>query len=260
MTRNGYITPPRLSSIVLFIMVSSLMISNLFGRGLIHKTNPATRIDTIFVGNPLPNSNLIKTTHSRFSLLIHANNTYKSIKFLDREVTVKGNKILVVQKLYNGAYVNIDSVLVYSQTLMPIESHSDINTSVDSFTYDKNRVSGTLLAREVNKKGLIKIDTIFSKPLFNGLIYAETYQALFYKKNDPFYIAEYVPGHSTKFTQVEYIKDESVAISGLKIAAKLLKMDIGKTTIYCWLNAKNQELLKIEGKFPGFDYDMLRML
>lgn len=217
--------------------------------------------DTIFVGSPLSNAKLISNLHTRFSLLIYASNTYKSIKFLNREVTVSGNQIRVVQKLYNGTDTNIDSVIVNSKTLMPIESHSDINTAIDSFTYNANKVSGTTLVKTPKKKDtLIKIDTSFSKPLFNGLIYMETYQALSYQKNQPFYLAEYVPGHNTKFTRIEYIKDEDVSISGVTIAAKVLEMKIGKITLYCWLNAKNQELLKIEAKFPGFNYYMLRML
>jgi hypothetical protein len=119
------------------------------------------------------------------------------------------------------------------KTLLPVESHSDINTSNENFTYSGNKISGTIVAKEGNKKGVsTTVDTAFLTPMFNGLIYAETYQALSYQKNHPFYLAEYVPGHNTKFTKVEYIRDDEITISGAKIAAKVLEMNTGQITIY----------------------------
>jgi len=158
-------------------------------------------------------------------------------------------------------HVNIDSVIADRKTLLPVESHSDINTSNENFTYSGNKISGTIVAKEGNKKGVsTTVDTAFLTPMFNGLIYAETYQALSYQKNHPFYLAEYVPGHNTKFTKVEYIRDDEITISGAKIAAKVLEMNTGQITIYCWLDAKDQSLIKMEGMFPTFDYYLLRMV
>jgi hypothetical protein len=57
---------------------------------------------------------------------------------------------------------------------------------------------------------------------------------------------------------VEYIRDDEITIANIKIAAKVLEMTTGQLTFYCWLDAKDQALLKIEGKFPKFDYYMLR--
>lgn len=218
-------------------------------------------LDTTFAGVILPNTSLIKSTHTRYILMFYAHHTYSNIKFLDRDITRKGDQLIVLQKLYNGSYINTDSVIVNGKSLIPIESYSDINSSKESFTYAGNKVSGTMLEKEGAKKGaLTKVDTTFPKPLFNGLIYDETLQSLSYQKNRPFYLAEYVPGHNTKFTRVEYIKDDDLTISGLTIPAKVLEERIGNIILHCWLNAKNQELLKIEGKLPGFDYYMVRML
>jgi hypothetical protein len=151
--------------------------------------------DTIFAGSPLANAAFIKDARNRFSLLIYANNSYRSIKFLDREVRIKENQLLVVQKLYNGAYTNTDSVIVNRKTLLPVESHSDINTSIEDFIYSGSNISGTIVAKDRDKKGVsTKVDTAFLNQMFNGLIYAETYQALTYKKATRFTWPNMCPG------------------------------------------------------------------
>jgi hypothetical protein len=214
------------------------------------------KTDTIYVGSILPNASLIANSDSKYCLMIHSNNTYSSIKLLDIKVRMEDNKIYVTQKLYNGSFINTDSVIINRQTLMPTESYSDISTSKDSFIYKGGQISGTMQSKEEGKMGSIKIfDTTFRKPLFNSLTYIETYQALTYQKNKPFYLAEYVPGHGIpKFTKVEYIKDEETIVSGIKISAKVLEVRFGNITALYWLNAKNQEIFKIEAKFPRFDY------
>jgi hypothetical protein len=172
---------------------------------------------------------------------------------------VDGDRVLVVDKLYNGAYTNTDSVIVDRLTFMPVESYSDVSTSKDSFRYVGSKVSGTMLGREGDKKGVLEqIDTLFPKPLFNGLIYAETFQALTYKKDQPFYLAEYVPGHNTKFSLVNYIKDDELEIAGAKVMTKVLEVRIGQILLHYWLDARSQELLKIEGSFPNFSYYLLK--
>ena len=217
-------------------------------------------IDTVYAGTALPHAELIKSGHSRYTMLIYTHQAYSNIKFLDQQVQVDGDRVLVVDKLYNnGAYTNTDSVIVNRRTLMPVESYSDINTSKDSFTYVGSKVSGTMLGREGDKKGVLEqVDTLFPKPLFNGLIYTETFQALTYNKDQPFYLAEYVPGHNTKFSLVNYIKDDELEIAGTKVMTKVLEVRIGKILLHYWLSARDQEVLKIEGSFPGFDYYLLK--
>lgn len=241
--------------LVLFFIMTALA-----AKGF-NKLRLTTSSDTIFPGKALANASFISNAHTKFVLLIHARGTYASILYLDVDIKRKEDKLTVVQKLYNGKYTNTDSVIVNNQTLMPVESYSDINTSKDSFAYAANNIKGTMLARDGDKKGtLAKVDTTFSKPMFNGLIYAETYQALSYQKNHPFYVEDYVPGHNVKITRVEYIRDDEIVISGLRIPAKVLEMKTGSIVEYVWLNAKNQDLLKIEAKFPNFDYSELRLL
>lgn len=217
--------------------------------------------DTIFAGKVLTHASLITNTHKKYTMLIYARHTYSSIMLLDVDIRTNESQTTVVQKLYNGKYTNVDSVIVNNKTLMPVESYSDINTSKDSFVYNKNRISGTMLAKEGSKAGTpTKVDTTFSKPMYNGLIYAETYQALSYQKNHPFYLAEYVPGHNVKITRVEYVRDEEINVSAVKIPAKVLEIKTGNIVEHVWLNVKNQEVLKIEAKFPGFDYTLSRLL
>jgi hypothetical protein len=219
----------------------------------------AQAIDTVYAGKILPNAALIKPAHNRYMMLVSAKNVYRTIKYLDRETRLEGENLIVIQKLMNGAYTNTDSVIVNRNTLLPVESYSDINTSKDSFVYKNGRVTGTMLSREGSNKGTItRADTAFAKPLFNGLIYAETFQGISYVKNHPFVIAEYVPGHQTKFTKVEYVKNEALNFLGKQIDAKVIKAHTNGGDIYYWLNAGNQELIKIEAKFPGFDYYLLR--
>jgi len=242
------------------LLVSFCITTALSAKGL-NKQQSTSSLDTIFPGKALVNSSLISNAHSKFVLLIYARGTYASIMYLDKDIKRTKEKLTVVQKLYNGKYTNTDSVIVNSQTLMPVESYSDINTSKDSFVYHANNVKGSMQAKEGNKKGtLTKIDTAFSKPLFNGLIYAETYQALSYQKDRPFYVEDYVPGHNVKITRIEYIKDDEIVISGLRIPAKVLEMKTGNIVEHVWLNSSTQDVLKIEAKFPGFDYSMLRIL
>jgi hypothetical protein len=246
---------------IILPLLSLLMISDRSkGKGIAH-SSLFQGIDTVYAGTTLPHAGLIKSGHSQYTMLIYAHQAYGSIKFLDQQVQVNGDRILVVDKLYDGTYTNTDSVIVDRQTLMPVESYSDINTSKDSFSYMGSKVSGTMLGREGDKKGVLEqVDTLFPKPLFNGLIYAETFQALSYKKNQPFYLAEYVPGHNIKFSLVTYIKDDELVIAGLKVKTKVLDEKIGKILLHYWLDARTQELLKIEGNFPGFDYYLLKTM
>ena len=219
----------------------------------------AQALDTIYAGKVLPNAALIKPAHNRYMMLVSAKNVYRTIKYLDREVRIDGENLVVIQKLMNGAYTNTDSVIVNRNTLLPVESYSDINTSKDSFVYKNGRVTGAMLSREGSSKGTItRVDTAFARPLFNGLIYAETFRGMAYIKNHPFIIAEYVPGHQTKFTTVEYVKNETFSFLGKQIDTKVIKAHTNGGDIYYWLNAGNQELIKIEAKFPGFDYYLLR--
>ncbi len=217
--------------------------------------------DTIFADHALPGDKNIRSCETRFVMLIHSGNTYSSIKFMARKTERTADKLTVVQKLYNGAYVNTDSVLLDAATLKPLESYSDINTSKDSFSYAKNTISGTLLLRDGPQKGTTQsVDTAFLHPMFNGLSYFETLQRLSYYKGHPFILAEYVPGHSTKYSRIEYVKDEDLELSGAHFETKVLEARIGAITLHYWLNAADQQLLKIEGKFPSFDYQMLRVL
>jgi hypothetical protein len=218
-------------------------------------------IDTVYAGTNLSHAGLIKSGHSQYTMLIYAHQAYSSIKFLDQQVQVNGDRVLVVDKLYNGTYTNTDSVIVDRRTLIPVESYSDINTSKDSFSYMGSKVSGTMLSKESDKKGVQEqVDTLFPKPMFNGLIYAETFQALTYEKGQPFYLAEYVPGHNTKFSLVNYVRDDELVIAGTKVMTKVLEVRIGKILLHYWLNASSQEVLKIEGNFPGFDYYLLKTM
>lgn len=217
--------------------------------------------DTLFAGHVLPGTKNIRSSETRFVMLIHSGNTYNSIKFMDRKTERTASKLTVVQKLYNGSYVNTDSVLLDAGTLQPLESYSDINTSKDSFTYANNRVWGTLLFRDGPQKGTTQaVDTTFPHLLFNGLSYFETLQGLSYSKGHPFVLAEYVPGHNTKYSRIEYLKDEDLELSGAHFETKVLEVRIGAITLHYWLNATDQQLLKIEGKFPAFDYQLFRVL
>jgi hypothetical protein len=213
------------------------------------------QIDTVFADQPLANSELLNNNHIRYVMLIEAGHTYRNIKLLDERVEIKGDQAVIVQKLCDGTSVNTDSVIVNRHTLMPFESYSVIQTSKDSFVYHGNKVTGTLTG--ATKK---QLDTSFLKPMFNGLTYAETYQSLRYQKNVPFYIAQYVPGHNVNFEQVKYIRDEEITVNGVSLQAKLLEIKkTAQVTIYCWLAAKTQEILKIEGAFPGFSYSLLKL-
>jgi hypothetical protein len=217
--------------------------------------------DTVFADHPLPGNGNIRSGETRFVMLINSGNNYNSIKFLDRKTQRTADKLTVVEKLFNGTNVNIDSVLLDARTLKPLESYSDINTSRDSFAYTNNTISGTMLLREGPQKGTTQtVDTTFPHPLFNGLLYPETLQALTYRKGHPFILAEYVPGHNTKYSRIEYLKDEDLEMSGTVFKTKVLEAKIGSLTIHYWLNAADQQLLKIEGKFPAFDYRMLRVI
>lgn len=70
-------------------------------------------IDTVYAGTALPHAELIKSGHSRYTMLIYTHQAYSNIKFLDQQVQVDGDRVLVVDKLYNnGAYTNTDSVIV----------------------------------------------------------------------------------------------------------------------------------------------------
>jgi len=239
----------------LFIILSLLSIL------VISDCRAGKGIDTVYAGATLPHAELIKSGHSQYTMLIYARQVYSSIKFLDQQVQVNGDRVLVVDKLYNGTYTNTDSVIVDRQTLMPVESYSDINTSKDSFSYMGSKVSGTMLSREGDKKGVQEqVDTLFPKPLFNGLIYAETFQALTYKKGQPFYLAEYVPGHNTKFSLVNYVRDDELVIAGAKVMTKVLEVRIGKILLHYWLDDRSQEVFKVEGNFPGFDYYLLKTI
>ena len=218
-------------------------------------------IDTIFAGHLLPGNKNIQPGETRFVMLIHSGNSYNNIKFLDRKIERTADKLTVVQKLFNGSFVNIDSVLLDAGTLTPLESYSDINTSKDSFSYTSNKITGTMLLREGAQKGTTQaVDTAFPHPMFNGLIYPETLQALSYRKDHPFVLAEYIPGHNTKYARIEYLKDEELELSGAHFQTRVIEARIGGLTIHYWLNAAGQELLKIEGKFPAFDYQMLRVI
>lgn len=217
--------------------------------------------DTVFADRPLPGNNNIRSGEARFVMLINSGNNYNSIKFCERKTQRTADKLIVVEKLFNGSYVNIDSVLLDARTLKPLESYSDINTSRDSFSYNNNTISGTMLLREGPQKGTTQtVDTTFPHPLFNGLLYPETLQALTYRKGRTFILAEYVPGHNTKYSRIEYLKDEDLELSETVFKTKVLEAKIGSLTIYYWLNAMDQQLLKIEGKFPTFDYRMLRVI
>jgi len=244
---------------ILLSLLSLLVITDYSaGKGITHYSL-LKGIDTVYAGNVLPHAGLIKSGHSQYTMLIYARQTYSSIKFSDHQVLVNGDHILIVEKLYNGAYTNIDSVIVDRQTMMPVESYSDINTSKDSFKYVGSKVSGTMLGREGNKKGVLEqVDTVFSKPLFNGLASGETLQALAYNKDQPFYLAEYVPGHNTRFSLVKYIKDEELVIAGNKVMTKVLEVRAGTMLLHYWLDARSQEVLKIYGNFPAFDYYLLK--
>jgi hypothetical protein len=220
----------------------------------------AKKTDTVFANQLFSNTRLLMDTHHQYTMLIYATHSYKSIKLLDRQVEVKGNRVTIVQKLYDGITVNTDSVIVDKQTLMPVESYSDISTSKDSFIYKGNRISGAMMAAVNQKRSITKIDTSFSGPMFNGLAYIETYQALNYEKNRPFFLAQYVPGHSVNFERVEYVKDEEMTVDGIPLPAIVLEIKKTHTiTIHCWLSKKTRELLKIEGAFPGFSYYLLRL-
>ncbi len=246
---------------ILFVITSLLFLS-VNGFDMSRKIIPSRSRDTIFAGQKMANSSLLKNEDSKFVMLIRNSrtNNYTSIKYLDKQLRLKGDKLLIVQKLYNGAYVNIDSVIVDASTLAPVESYSDINISKDSFIYKKNEVTGTMKATDGAKKGVItKIDTVLPKLMFNGLIYPETYQALNYHKGKSFCLAEYVPGHNTKYTLVTYIKDDTVTIADSNIPAKVLELKTGRVVLNCWINAKDQEMLKIEGDFPGFKYYLYRI-
>ncbi len=218
-------------------------------------------LDTVFANNKLPHSDLVKDVHVRYATLIYANHSYKSIKLLDREVITNGNTFTVVQKLYDGASVNIDSVLIEKNTLAPIESYSNISTSLDSFGYHGNRVKGMMIPIAGGKQQSGRnVDTLLAHPLFNGLAYIETYQVLNYKKGVPFILGQYVPGHNVTFERVEYVSDEKVSIAGVEVPA--IKLNIQKTSqvsIQCWLNAKSHEVLKIEGQFPAFTYSLVQV-
>jgi hypothetical protein len=228
-------------------------------RSLVSKS--ADSPDTVFANTQLPHSDLIKDTHVRYAMLIYANHSYKSIKLLDREVITNGNTLTVVQKLYDGASVNIDSVLVEKNTLAPVESYSSITTSLDSFGYRGNAVKGTMIPVAGGKQQAGRnVDTLLAKPLFNGLVYVETYQSLNYKKGVPFFLGQYVPGHNVTFERVEYVSDEKVTIAGVEVPA--IKLNIQKNSqvsIQCWLNAKSHEVLKIEGRFPAFTYALVQV-
>jgi hypothetical protein len=217
--------------------------------------------DTVFANHSLPNSRLLKSTHQRFSMLLNDGHTYRSIKLLDVQLTLGDGRIIIVQKLYDGSTCNVDSVIVNSQTLAPIESYSNLPTARDSFIYSGNRISGAITPIEKNKNHTPKqTDTSFSHPMFNGLTYAETYQSLTYQMGVPFYLAQYVPGHNVNFERVEYIGDENILINGINV--KAMVVEIKKTSsisIRCWLSPKTQELLKIEGKFPSFSYSLIRL-
>jgi hypothetical protein len=47
-----------------------------------------------------------------------------------------------------------------------------------------------------------------------------------------------VPGHNTKFSLVNYIKDDQLVIGGIKVMTKVLEVKMGN--------------------FPGFDYYLLK--
>jgi hypothetical protein len=219
------------------------------------------QLDTVFATDKLPHSDLIKDAHTHYTMLIYANHLYKSIKLLDEQVATNGNVLTVIQKLYDGSTVNIDSVLVDRNTLTPMESYSTITTSVDSFAYHGNDVKGTMLPIVGGtKQSGRSVDTLLSKPFFNGLIYAQTYQALQYKKGAPFVLAQYVPGHRASFERVEYVKDGKVVVAGVEVPAMELNIQISsQVSIQCWLSAKSQEVLKMEGQFPGFSYALLQV-
>ena len=118
---------------------------------------------------------------------------------------------------------------------------------------------GTMISKDGNDKGKItKIDSNFARAMYNGLIYAETFQSLSYIRNKPVVLAEYVPGHQAKFTRVEYVKDDQLDFPGVTISVKVIKATVNNNILYYWLNSKGQELIKIEAVFPGFTYRLLR--
>jgi hypothetical protein len=218
-------------------------------------------IDTVFADHALPGSKNIQSGETRFVMLIHSGNTYNSVKFLDSKTDRTATKLTVVQKLYNGSFVNTDSVLLDANTLKPLESYSDINTSKDSFSYTGNAIRGTMLLRDGPQKGTTQtVDTAFAHPLFNGLSYPETLQSLSYRKGHPFILVEYVPGHATKYSRIEYLRDEELELSGARFETKVVEEKIGVLTIHYWLNAADQQILKAEGHFPNFDYQLLRVI
>jgi hypothetical protein len=214
----------------------------------------AQKTDTVFANRELSNTKLLMDTHYRYTMLICANHSYKSIKLLDRQVEAKGTRVTIVEKLYDGSTVNTDSVIVDKQTLLPVESYSVISTSKDCFIYKGNSITGNMTNIAGNqKRSFTKIDTSFSKPMFNGLAYMETYQALNYEKNTPFILAQYVPGHRVNFERVEYVKDDEIIVDG--IISPAIVLEIKKTdtiTIHCWLSKNAREVLKIEGAIPAF--------
>jgi hypothetical protein len=225
------------------------------------KAQDTKNTDTIYAGAVLPNASFLKTTQNRYVMLIYIHNTCSSIKYLERNVTVNGDNVTVVQKLMNGVYTNTDSVIINQHTLSPLQSYSDINTSSDSFRYDGNRVTGTMTSKQAATKGEVtKVDTVFSRTMFNGLIYAENYQCMKYVKDKPLLIADYVPGHQAKVTRVEYVNDEVLYFAGKPIATRVIKARVNGTDVYYWLDAADQSLLKIEGKFPSFEYRMMRCI
>src|SRR5271170_2909885 len=116
------------------LLVPFFIMTALAAKGF-NKQRLTTSSDTIFPVKALANASLISNAHNKFVLLIHARGTYVSILYLDVDIKRKEDRLTVVQKLYNGKYTNTDSVVVNSQTLMPVESYSDINTSKDSFAY-----------------------------------------------------------------------------------------------------------------------------
>jgi hypothetical protein len=216
------------------------------------------QLDTVVAGSPLPQAELIKAGHKRYVMLIYTNLTYKSIKILDRQVSTNGHQLTIVQKLYDGTSCNTDSVLVDKNTLAPVESYSTITSSVDSFAYHGNAVVGRMLPLPAGPAR--KVDTVLSKPLFNGLVYNETYQSLDYKKGVPILVGQYVPGHHASYERVEYVKDEEVTIAGIQVPSMVLNIQVSPTIfLQCWLSAKSHEILKMEGQFPGFTYSLIQI-
>src|ERR1700744_6239289 len=93
----------------LFTILFLLGISDCNARMVITHSSLFKGIDTVFAGAVLPNAGLIKSGHSRYTMLIYGHQAYNSIKFLDQHVLVYGDRIQVVEKLYNGTFTNADS-------------------------------------------------------------------------------------------------------------------------------------------------------